>query len=154
MEIILENLGIVIFVLLFLAGLIIGTINEKAHYKSIHQREAQYLQQPLISFGKNHQPEFDNYHGELVSASVVVSIDYFKKIVASISNLFGGQIVSYETLLDRARREAILRLKENANGAAYIINARIETSSINQGAKDKVAAVEVLAYGTALHLKQ
>ena len=56
-----------------------------------------------------------------------------------------------KTLLDRARREAILRLKESCSGATQVINLRIETSSISKGEGDSIGSVEVLAYGTALY---
>ena len=87
----------------------------------------------------------------LVTGSVVVAIDYFKKFVASLINLFGGNISSYESLVDRARREAILRMKADAGDAAEIINLRIETSSISKNAQQSIGAVEVIAYGTAIY---
>ncbi len=141
----------IILAVLFFSGLIFGTLNERKHYRSIHKREAELIQKPIITFGKNYNPEYQDYHGELVSANVVISIDYFKKFVANISNLIGGRLVSYETLLDRARREAILRLKESCPEADLIINTRLETSSITQAGKNSVSCVEVLAFGTALY---
>jgi uncharacterized protein YbjQ (UPF0145 family) len=87
----------------------------------------------------------------LVNGSVVLSIDFFKKFVAGLVNLFGGNMVSYETIVDRARREAILRMKESAGDASEIINIRIETSSISQSTQQGVGAIEVLAYGTAIY---
>ena len=60
-------------------------------------------------------------------------------------------MTAYETLIDRARREAILRMKEDCPQASQIINVRIETASISQNAsKGTIGSVEVLAYGTAL----
>ncbi|NNK94067.1 MAG: heavy metal-binding domain-containing protein, partial [Desulfobacterales bacterium] len=81
-------------------------------------------------------------------------IDYFKKIMATLSNIFGGQLTSYESLLDRARREAVLRLKESCPQADQIINLRIETSSITKGDNKQIGCVEVLAYGTAVYSKR
>ena len=43
----------------------------------------------------------------LVAGSVVISEDYFKRIVSSLQSLFGGRLRSYESLVDRARREAV-----------------------------------------------
>ena len=82
---------------------------------------------------------------------MVISVDYFKRLLASLRNFFGGSIQAYETLLDRARREAILRMKENCKNADEIINLRIETSSISKGKRNTIGSVEVLAYGTALY---
>jgi uncharacterized protein YbjQ (UPF0145 family) len=93
-----------------------------------------------------------NYDQQLVIGSVVVSIDYFKRFLAGLRNLFGGRVTAYETLLDRARREALLRMKEQAEaaGAKLVFNVKYETSSISKGRKDTVGSVEMLAYGTAL----
>ena len=68
-------------------------------------------------------------------------------------NIFGGRVTSYETLLDRARREAILRMKEEAKelNAELVFNIKLETSSIYKGKGNSVGSVEVLAYGTALY---
>ena len=96
----------------------------------------------------------------MVYAGVVVSSDYFRRMLAAIRNFFGGNIRSYETLLDRARREAVLRLKEQAaeKGANAVLNFKLETASLGnihqpqQGGA--VGTVEVLAYGTAGRLSQ
>ena len=91
--------------------------------------------------------------GQLVSGSVVISIDYFKQFVAGLRNLFGGRVTAYESLLERARREAILRMKEQARdlGADSVWNVRLETAAISQGAqRQQVGSMEVMAYGTAL----
>mgnify|MGYP006288548367 CR=1 FL=1 len=63
----------------------------------------------------------------------------------------GGRISVYETLLDRARREAVLRMKEQAlrRGYRMIVNVRIESTSIG-GVRGGIPAMEVFAYGTAL----
>ena len=84
----------------------------------------------------------------------MVSVDYFKQILAGLRNLFGGTIQSYETLLDRARREAVLRMKERCPKADQILNLRIETSSISKGGGERIGSVEVLAYGTAIYFEQ
>jgi len=87
----------------------------------------------------------------LVHGHVVVSVDYFKQILAGLRNVFGGTVQSYETLLDRARREAVLRMKECCPTADQILNLRIETSSISKGdSGDRIGSIEVLAYGTAI----
>ncbi|CAM5220825.1 hypothetical protein ALON55S_03865 [Alishewanella longhuensis] len=88
---------------------------------------------------------------ELVCGSVVISIDYFKRLLAMLRSIVGGPVASYETLLDRARREALLRMKEQCTGAVQIINIRVETSSIHNAAGNGIGSVELLAYGTAIY---
>ena len=69
--------------------------------------------------------------------------------MAGLVNFFGGAVVSYESLLDRGRREALLRMKKQASalGAEYVFNIKYETTSLGGG---RLASIEVLAYGTAL----
>jgi uncharacterized protein YbjQ (UPF0145 family) len=137
--------------LLFL-GYVIGTFLEKRHYKSIVRRERETQDISILTLKTMHEmPVAPSVC--YVAGTTVISIDYFKKFAATLKMLFGGRVTSYESLLDRARREAILRMKEDARrmNANFVYNVRIETSSISKGRKNnKVGAVEVLAYGTAV----
>lgn len=143
-----------IFLILIAVGYIFGTYNEKRHFASIKAREKALLDLPTTTLETPLQNK-NISQITLVSGSVVVSIDYFKRIYAGIINFFGGKVVPYESLLDRARREAVLRCKETArkNGVDELINLRIETSSITKNAK-KVGCVEVFAYATAIYYEQ
>ena len=87
----------------------------------------------------------------LATGHVVVSVDYFKRVLAGLRNFFGGNVQPYETLVDRARREAVLRMKESCSDADQVINLRLETSSISKGRSNQIGTVEVLAYGTAVY---
>jgi len=140
---------ILFFLFLIMIGYIFGTIIEKRHFKSLAEREEAILSLPAIALKKPLNAE-NITATKLVDGSVVISIDFFKKFVAGLINFFGGNITVYETLIDRARREAILRMKESAKDASEIINIKIETSSITKNTKG-VGAIEVLAYGTAIY---
>lgn len=147
-----ENL--IILAVLISCGYFFGRRAEKKHFHSIELREADLLQLPSTS-SKHPLGNIDTIkQAQLVQGSVVISVDYFKRIVASLRNFFGGNVQSYETLMDRARREAVLRLKESCVNADEIINLRIETSSISKGGDNKIGCVEVLAYGTALYYRE
>ncbi len=143
-----------------LLGLIIGGIFgrmiEKKHFASLMQREAATLHIPAVALKRVElDPNIES--ARLVTGSVVVSVDYFKAFVASLRNLFGGEVRSYTPLMDRARREALLRMKESALDCQMIINVRIETSSIGTGETGQgggLECVEVIAYGTAIRLRQ
>lgn len=89
----------------------------------------------------------------MVYGNAVISIDYFKRFLAGLRNILGGTVKSYESLIDRARREAVLRMKAMAGDAAVIVNMRIETSNIGMTAGKKgMGSVEAHAYGTALKI--
>ena len=146
------NLGFI--VLLIALGYFFGRHAEKKHYKSILEREVNFKRLPTSNWKIPLPMKGNITEAKLVTGSVVISIDYFKRLLAGLRNIFGGQVTAYETLIDRARREAILRMKEQCPGASQIVNVRVETSSISQNAKKgTVGSVEALAYGTALTFK-
>lgn len=148
-----ENLiNLIIFVILLGIGYFAGTYFEKKHYADIKRRERRTLHVPIVTFGAK-QALPDAHDASMFAGSVVVSADYFKIIVATLRSLVGGRIMVYESLLDRARREALLRMKEAAIawGATEILNVRVETSSIGQNeGQQGIVAVEVIAYGTGI----
>jgi len=147
-------IDIAIILLPITLGYFFGRYAENKHYKSILARENKFRKLPTSNWKIPLPMQGNIVEARLVTGSVVISIDYFKRILAGLRNVFGGRIRSYETLVDRARREAILRMKEQCPGASQIINVRIETSSISQNAsKGTIGSVEALAYGTALFFK-
>lgn len=152
MELILQNLNIVIFLVLVCVGYGVGSYFERAHYASIEKRERELIHIPVITT-KWEPKDASSQRAELVTGNVVISIDYFKRLLATLRNIFGGNVTSYESLVDRARREAILRMKEEAlaKGANMVVNLRLETAAIGNSANQKrqVGSVEVVAYGTA-----
>ncbi len=138
--------NLIIFAVLMVLGYGFGQYNEQRHYKSIKKREA--LLSTLPAVATKYPPGDERHRQTMVMGSVVVASDYFKSFVASLVNVFGGRVRSFEPLLDRGRREAMLRLKQEASeqGASMVFNIKYETSRIG----GKVPTIEVLAYGTAL----
>lgn len=140
---------------LLVIGLVCGRIAENSHYRRIRLREWQYRE--LLLFPKRVVPEsYSRHASQLVMGSTVISVDYFKTFVAGLRNLFGGRVSSFESLLDRARREAILRMQEQARelGAEAVMNLKIETSRVSGDAARGVGSIEILAYGTAMVPRQ
>ena len=142
------NLGFV--VLLGLIGLVAGSAIERRHYRSIRERE-QALKHVLLFNEKRPPLTVSGQPFYIVQGSVVVSSDYFKNLAAGLRSIFGGRLTSYETLLDRARREAVLRMKQQAHerGAHMVVNVLFETSTLNQNEPGSIVSCEVLVYGTA-----
>jgi uncharacterized protein YbjQ (UPF0145 family) len=142
---------IIVLLSLLALGYGFGSYREKAHFESIREREAELAD--IMLFESRFPPDAARGRGgELVKGNVVISADYFKIFVAGLRKLVGGRLRSYETLLDRGRREAVLRMKLEARvlGAEQIFNIRYETSSISKGAENTLGSIEVLVYGTAL----
>ena len=141
---------LIIFLVLLASGYAVGRIAERRHYRSIVAREKDMAN--VMVFTNRFPPLTQRASQALVTGSVVVSEDYFKRVVSGLQSLFGGRLRAYESLLDRARREAVLRMKQEARdkGAKMIINVKFQTFSIPGRNPNSFGAVEVMAYGTAL----
>ncbi|MCG7957927.1 MAG: YbjQ family protein [Candidatus Thiodiazotropha taylori] len=148
-------IDLIILVTLLASGYGFGSYAESRHYKSIIARENRLRHIPAVT---SRFPPMNNNSrdAELVSGSVVISVDYFKRFIAALRNLVGGRVTSYESLVDRARREAILRMKAQAEqlNADIVFNVKLATSSLHKGRGNSIGSVEVLAYGTALKTQQ
>ena len=91
----------------------------------------------------------------LVHGSTIRSKHVGRDIMAGLKNILGGELKSYATLIERARREAVLRMKESAPEADVFFNTRLETSSISKGEHNKqVGCVELLAHATAVRYEK
>lgn len=143
--------GLIVFSVLLIIGLYFGSRAEREHLRSLQQRE-QAVQHLGISVagGKAEFPQAQQ--AQLFTGSVVISSDFFKTFIAGLINLIGGEISDYERLLDRARREAMVRMEEAALawGADQIVNVRLQTAELSGNSGKGVVAVEVIAYGTGL----
>lgn len=139
------------FVGLLLLGLVTGSLLEQRHFSSIRRREEALRSIRAISLKRSPSGQAIR-ESQLVMGGVVVSLDYFKRISASLKAMFGGRLRAFEPLLERGRREALLRMKEQcrANGFDEVINVRIETSRLANADGNTTAGVEILAYGTAV----
>lgn len=147
-------LTLIYLCLALLVTYITGSIIEKNHFEKIKKREKALIRHPIVSFGIK---DWDNTKKvkkiELVTGEVVVSVDYFKTFVCGLKNLVGGRVASIESVLDRGRREAILRMREKALGSNFIINTKIEQVMMNDPSNSKSAKAPqcaIIAYGTAI----
>ncbi|MDH5473172.1 MAG: YbjQ family protein [Gammaproteobacteria bacterium] len=88
-------------------------------------------------------------HLGLVQGSTVRAKHAGRDFMASLKNIFGGELKGYTELLQESRDEAVERMKQQASavGANAVLNVRFSTSSITQG------AAELFAYGTAVILE-
>jgi len=137
--------------LLLLIGVLFGTRAQKKHIANIKAREAamaHMIVTTLKTLPTLSQPPV------LVTGSVVIAFDYFRRFIAGFVMLVGGRITMYEDMLDRARREALLRMLEEAEaaGSREVHNVRFEFSRVGASAKGANigGGAELLAYGTAV----
>jgi uncharacterized protein YbjQ (UPF0145 family) len=136
---------------------VVGSTIERRHYRRIRVRERQWQRVPAVTF-RSTPASWQVSESGLVTGSVVISVDYFKRFLAGLRQFIGGRVKSYESMLDRARREAVLRLKADAMERGYnaVVGVRLETSRMANGRRNGqgIAGLEVLAYGTGLLLRQ
>jgi uncharacterized protein YbjQ (UPF0145 family) len=144
-------ISIAIPVLLIVVGRVVGSSLERKHYASIEDREARFQGQPALSTKQSDAPGAVR-SASLATGSVVLSVDHFKRFLSGFRMIFGGEVRSYSSLIERARREAVLRMKESQPDAHAYINTRLETSTISSTTGNEgIGTIEVLAYGTAVH---
>jgi len=93
-------------------------------------------------------------NSSLMWESVVIGPSWWQMLLGWIGSLFGGRLNAFTDIYDWARREALQRLREKVISSNFddIINLRIETSMMSSSnkSKDKTAAMEIVAYGTAV----
>jgi uncharacterized protein YbjQ (UPF0145 family) len=144
------QVGPVIFLLAL--GLFVGGWNERRHIRSLDRREKELKHMVINNLKRITAPDSVT-QSNMVLGSVVIASDYLKSFLTSLRALVGGEMRSMQSLLIRARREAIVRMLEQAvqMGATEVWNVRLEFCSISQmRGKRGAASVEIIAYGTAV----
>ncbi len=84
----------------------------------------------------------------IARGSTVRARNVGRDIFAGLKNIIGGEISEYTKLQAHSREQALARMVQDAEslGADAIVNVRLTTSMVMQGAS------EILAYGTAVKL--
>ena len=145
---------IVVFLVLLAIGVFAGRANERKHYRELQAAEDDLRDIVVGNDGRGALEAGAFGRATLVVGSVVIAEDYFKRVAASLKSLIGGSLRSYETLLERGRREAIVRMKREARrlGAKHVVNVRLETASLSEdfSGRRPLFSAEFIAYGTAL----
>ncbi len=86
---------------------------------------------------------------ELVKGSTIQTKNVGRDITESLKTLVGGELQSYNDMMNNARALATKRMVEDAEklGADAIVNVRYASSAIMAG------AAEVIVYGTAVKFR-
>jgi uncharacterized protein YbjQ (UPF0145 family) len=82
----------------------------------------------------------------LVQGNTIRAKHIGRDIMAGLKNIVGGELKGYTELLTEARSQAMDRMiaQAEALGANAVVNVRLSTSSVAQG------AAELYCYGTAV----
>jgi uncharacterized protein YbjQ (UPF0145 family) len=86
----------------------------------------------------------------LVRGNTIRARHIGRDVMAGLRNIVGGEIKEYTRMLTQARDEALSRMVKEAEalGANAVLGVRFTTSQTMSG------AAEILAYGTAVRLKE
>lgn len=137
-------------------GWFVGHLSETKHERSLAAREEAL--KDIETTDLRNPPGFAGAEGpcSLVSGEAVVASDTFKTWVFGLKNIVGGESKTFTRLFDRARREALLRMKERARelGCDAVCNVRFDSADIGgnatSGAKKNNSNMAVaLVSGTA-----
>jgi uncharacterized protein YbjQ (UPF0145 family) len=99
-------------------------------------------------------PQVDGHEIEKVlgiaRGSTVRARNVGRDLTAMLKGIVGGEIKEYTRLMADSRESALQRMEQDAErmGANAVLNVRFTTSTVMQG------AAEILAYGTAVRLKE
>ena len=85
-------------ILLLVLAYFTGNMIEKGHFRKIRKREDAVHGFPVVSFDT--MP--DDWRADsctLVTGSIVISLDYFKRVIAGLRGLVGGRVKTYEAIV-------------------------------------------------------
>lgn len=142
------GLGIILLGL----GFGVGRFTEKRHFKHLDERE--YLYKGVLITSLSTLPFADQHVGStMVTGECVVATDYFKSFVTKLKKIIGGELRAYLSLMDRARRESIIRLIEQAQEQGFdaVCNIRFVSADVGGSTSNRKgsAMVAIIASGTA-----
>ena len=144
------SVGVPLF--LIALGFGVGRYRESRHLSSLATREAAMSDIGVTNLKTVARPE-EVVDARFVCGQAVIATDYFKTFASKLRGLIGGRLRAYETLMERARREAILRMLDEARAmhASEVWNIRLSTSTVGQSKGRRGAPMaEIFAYGTAV----
>lgn len=133
-------------------GFGVGRFTEKRHFNRLHQRE--YMYKGVLVTSLSTLPYADQRVGStLVTGECVIATDYFKSFVTKLKKIIGGELRAYLSLMDRARRESIVRLIEQAQEQGFdaVCNIRFVSADVGGSTSNRkgAAMVAIIASGTA-----
>lgn len=138
-------------IIVFIIPIFTGQYFERKHLRDLQRREDLIRNRILIHNRK--RPYVASARDPImVSGTVVIAADRFKTWLAKWRQIVGGRMGSLEPIVDRARREALLRAAETAlgQGCSELGNIRYSFASLKWAhPQQKELMICVIVFGTA-----
>lgn len=146
-----EIIAFVSFLIFMSLGFFFGRRAERRHFYNLQQRELDRRDVVTTQLKTFLAPAPGGKPPRLLVAETVVASDYLKSFLAKLRNIFGGEVRSFETLLERARREVTVQLQEQAAAKGYnaICNVRLNTASVGGMSSKAAAMAAIIGWATA-----
>lgn len=140
--------------LLLVCGFIIGRYQERTHLKNLDEREANNDDMTITQL-KDFPGGCDPAKTpKAITKEVVIGSDYLKRFLMTFKHILGGELTSYESLILRARREALQRIVEQARHEGYnaVCNVRMYMTYLGgspSSNQKNMTIAEIMVVGTA-----
>jgi uncharacterized protein YbjQ (UPF0145 family) len=146
--------ALIVTVFLLILGFTVGTILEKRHFGRLDDREAVNRMTLQTQSKIFLSPTAGGKTPTMIHSETVVASDYFKNFLSGFRKFFGGEMKSYHSLMERARRETLAKLIEQAREMGYnaVCNVRLEPADVSgaiHNPKKKSVMVCIIATATA-----
>ena len=144
-------IGLLFITIPLILGWIIGGTRERQHLRQLQSREEQFRSSVIVTQSKVLLSPNSKLVPCLLTAEVVIATDYLKSYLTSWRSFFGGEVRSYRTILERARREATMRMVEEAHRSGYnaVANVRLETADLGGASSGRKGAAMAAIVATA-----
>ena len=146
--------GLPLFMLAFAWAM--GAWIRNRHEADLAQRELAVAHILVHNTGRLQDAVTGPQPSVMITSEVTLGVDHFRGFLGQWKSLFGGQVRSYQMVLDRARREVVMRILEQTNAMGYnaLANLRIDFADISGSAlaRRTAADISVLASGTAYYV--
>ncbi|HMO14133.1 MAG TPA: heavy metal-binding domain-containing protein [Pirellulaceae bacterium] len=154
LELIVTIVGVSIGLLLLVAAFALGGYVDRKHLANLAERERLCQSIQLSQSQHFFSPHFGGSPPQIVTAETVVANNHFKRFLASWRKFFGGEIKSFHVLVERARRETLMRLVENAQQQGFnaLCNVRLDSVDIGGNTTAQgMSCICILGTATAYH---
>jgi uncharacterized protein YbjQ (UPF0145 family) len=130
-----QIIGLAVIAGVLFLGYLVGQLREKGHLKALERREAMLREFRFDTCQTPHGVD-SSVPVALVAGEAAIASDTFKTWTASLRNIFGGEARNMTRLHQRARREATLRMLEQAQGAGFnaVCNLRYDSADVGGNA--------------------